>query len=753
MLEKDESIIPIFLEKPKKELHPQRTSFSPAPSVEKEDKFLKSLAGDYICFRPDFEDPTKPVVKVDLHLSYPYIGSDLKRDYNILKAEYKWNDYTKTFDYQGKARIKRSRLYMRFYNDKEDIYNIAKIDTTRAPDIIQCISSCVVDGKEDPISYHRVIVKDDFLNLHKEVEAQISRFLQAQPGITSAMSGLTTVEKIREENKKYEFVSELTPFYDTWWYSYNMFSRDENVIYQNVWHFQQKGNKLRATRYGANGRTYEGELTYIRKHLFFTMWETGEIRNKRSYIAPLATGPHIPFPEEIKCLGMSLYENSYPVAGKEILIRSSTPLKEDDTKRIHNPKEVSSSVTDFLGEHENASMFLKPAEKYQDRRFEGDYLVYFIHSRSKRLVRNKARINFSTEGVKFHYETFEKKIYPAVFTSFSSNALHIQLKELQESKDYFSFHFKAIDSETKQHLTYISGSASAISTGMNLPMSYAVILRRIESHTWDDYKTGLIEESEILSDEEQIIFSYLNFHASNPILVRKINKLDSATMQIAKEQFFSNLKNNISGQINPNLQRTHKGFITSLVDILSEFTNDNQITLKSEHTGIFRIFYDELLTAYAGETCGIFASSLPSEKYFWPEGNSSELKIREFINAGGKMHRIFLIDSDQPDPSEIKIIKRHFGLYGEDNSGGVYVTNIQHPTVREQSELIEIFSTENLGKLSWKVITKGPNGVIDTQSIYMDEDTHQELMDRFNTLISLKEATIRVTREILAFWE
>ncbi len=93
-------------------------------------------------------------------------------------------------------------------------------------------------------------------------------------------------------------------------------------------------------------------------------------------------------------------------------------------------------------------------------------------------------------------------------------------------------------------------------------------------------------------------------------------------------------------------------FDTVLDNIKSAITSEKMVIYDPvQH----RDFYKRVLTLYPNAT--FYATSMVSKNYFWEETEKSgsfEEAIKVFINAGGKVERIFYIDEENPEEVDMK---------------------------------------------------------------------------------------------------
>lgn len=93
---------------------------------------------------------------------------------------------------------------------------------------------------------------------------------------------------------------------------------------------------------------------------------------------------------------------------------------------------------------------------------------------------------------------------------------------------------------------------------------------------------------------------------------------------------------------------------------------------------------DYLIRKYPDQHPTLYATSLPSEKYFWTHIGPlkpAEREIRSFIQRGGKVKRVFYVDDDwRKDPVATSILQRQVDSMGVD----VWTINVRYVPASER---------------------------------------------------------------------
>ena len=198
-----------------------------------------------------------------------------------------------------------------------------------------------------------------------------------------------------------------------------------------------------------------------------------------------------------------------------------------------------------------------------------------------------------------------------------------------------------------------------------------------------------------------------------------IDTIQSAVVDLQLKSF-----QNLKEQINPRLKLVFGEHITELLINIQSAIKEQKIRL--DDMELFRYFYKRTLEVYPKAT--FYATSIPSQKYFW-KNKSSEQAIADFIANGGKMKRVFFLNSTVEAASieEKEILNDQIEIGVE-----VYVT--YSPNVPKR--LKKFFLTEKEGQIAWEALI-GPSREIIEVMATSNEDKTKEYVDIFDELLSL----------------
>jgi ubiquinone/menaquinone biosynthesis C-methylase UbiE len=182
------------------------------------------------------------------------------------------------------------------------------------------------------------------------------------------------------------------------------------------------------------------------------------------------------------------------------------------------------------------------------------------------------------------------------------------------------------------------------------------------------------------------------------------------TSRIAKLDGY--VRGGIAGQIeqarhdiDPRLQKLVGGEIGKFIDRINKLLTENSFELNNVED--FRGFYVKTLRNYPGRE--FWATSIPSKKFFWRDDEVEEA-IAQFIKNGGKMKRIFFVDSDEHlnNPEVQKVLARQDEIKVE----------VSYVNVNEISpDLAHVFMVEKEGEIAWEVIFRRSDETITSVSV------------------------------------
>lgn len=172
--------------------------------------------------------------------------------------------------------------------------------------------------------------------------------------------------------------------------------------------------------------------------------------------------------------------------------------------------------------------------------------------------------------------------------------------------------------------------------------------------------------------------------------------------------------------------------ISGLLQSIEMASKNKEIRLHDME--LFRYFYKRTLDVFPKSE--FLATSIPSKNYFW-KNNSSEDGIRNFIENGGKMRRVFFIDVplNELEEDAKEIIQTQLDIGVE-----TYITQVSNTPNR----LRKFFFVDNAERIAWEVFIGASNDMI---SIIMTSDKarNKEYKKIFDSLMKLP-TTIRVSK-------
>jgi len=177
--------------------------------------------------------------------------------------------------------------------------------------------------------------------------------------------------------------------------------------------------------------------------------------------------------------------------------------------------------------------------------------------------------------------------------------------------------------------------------------------------------------------------------------------------------------------VDPRLGKLVGGEVETLFAGLDSLLTKNKFQLTNAEK--FRGFYIKTLEAYPQRE--FWATSLPSSTYFWKPNDEVEQAIAEFIGNGGKMKRIFFLNSENQlrERETEEILERQLKL-------GVEVYVVQ--TSEISNELLRFFVVESDGDIAWETIPRADN-TIRTVSVIAGQEHTREYVRDFQTLKGL----------------
>lgn len=600
-----------------------------------------------------------------------------------------------------------------------------------------------------------MLVRKEYLSEYKE---SVVKYITQSHDLKEAP--LLTIDDLKKKNIESEIPNNLRGLINKKYLSFNHFSYPaQEGLYQNTWLFFENKGKIRVKRKGVYGRSYEGEVLWIKRHICISLINEKDNNDRRMYFASFSNYDTARTQDEDICfIGVGINVNSSAVGGRELLI----PYNESDDLRfepdfIHpfelkrSKPELFSRVFSHIGIDENAVFPIQKNNEAIDKNIHGYYLLYYISSANNQLMRNRARFGNEYGKDFFHYET-DTTSYSLTEFFYKDPYINLRLKDRRQ-KMYFSFHLEIgkIVKGLENQPEIILGSSSAISLNKHIPVASGVILKKITKAEYEETSLGWQREEE-LSKDETCIRDYLFLIAANPMVfhsVTNMNQLKKALTGKQKDLFMDFFSRQIRRHVHHGLKNTHSNFIRDLLEIIEGFTTEKQVKFKTNYVQIFRIFYHEVLKYYRGTSNVFYASSYAKEQYFWHDKNYAEELTFHFIEEGGKMNRIFYVDSDDgyPNKGEFSIIKRHFENYGKyERTGSVYVAKTN------KIKSIKVFSTETLGLLSWDVSCKHDRS-IDRLLIFTNQEKHNEFKSYFLKLVNNKKACTKVSETVISEWE
>ena len=115
------------------------------------------------------------------------------------------------------------------------------------------------------------------------------------------------------------------------------------------------------------------------------------------------------------------------------------------------------------------------------------------------------------------------------------------------------------------------------------------------------------------------------------------------------------------------------------------------------------------------------------------------------------MHRIFFYKNaeNKPDPDELKVVNRHFELYGK--RGSVHVFNLYSIPPYQIHDYLKIYLTDSENEISWEIKTN--LDAIEEIEIKSDKLYQGTLLKHFYKLENENKACQKVTKEQLEEWE
>ena len=709
---------------------------------------LHSFAGTYISFHPDtYTQNSQEIKEGTLTLSIN------KAKNRSLKAQYV---SAANHLYKGECEQKGETLFISVKDSRETIHMIGKVGLRKDANspIIQVIS-CSLNNMGNPISFRRILVREEFKELY---EAEIRKFLIHQHDLQE--TELLTIEELRKKNQELEIPDALKKLKDKKYLSFNHFSfpaRDE--LYQNTWEFFERGGKLQVVRRGANGRSFTGEAFIIKNHLCISLTNDKDSKDQRLYYADFSDLNSISKGyETIGFIGIGINVVSSAVAGRELLIIYKQDSDLAFEPAFRSPQDLQKSkpylhdqVFSFIGHDENAIFPLKVSHHPLDEAIHGHYFAYYLSSANKKLMRNRAIIGRKHGRDFFHYET-DESAYTVISLFYKEPHINIRLKDRRQEM-YFSFHLEVgkLDKGKRTKPELIMGSSSAIGLINRKPVASGIILLRTSEDAFHAADLGW-QDSSSLNEQEKQIKDYLFLAAANPMVfhpTKKMSQLSESLLKDHKDRFMQFFSEQIQAHVHNGLKATHRGFIEDLLKIIEGFTAEKQVEFKTQYVQLFRIFFHEVLQHYTGSDNEFFATSYPKEQYFWHGKNPTEDLMISFIERGGKIHRVFFLDSEHglPNKNELSIIERHYQIYGKKEiNGGLFVAN-----TNKLSKLM-VFSTEKQGYISWDVSCNLDRS-IRKLIIFTDKAKHDELRAYHQEVIKNEAACIRVTQELINRWK
>ncbi len=697
---------------------------------------LESFIGKYCSYIPNLQGK-------DAIIDGELILSLRERGKNQLNAVFRSLDKS----FEGVCVLKSSCLFIALKNQEEEIYLVTKVGLRNEQSYL-IATSCSVNDNSEPVAFIRILIPEHHFGVKQD---PIKEYLLRENTLIIAPNWdeFKTANEENRINEKLKILDGLT------YISYNMFSFQNSPfeVYENVWEFKIKKGMLRVRRKGAYDKVFTGSVDYGKSHLFIYLYNEKMNHEKRLYIMDIPSDfDQGDVPEILEIIGLGLNLRSKEVAGKEFLIRSDRDYKEVDGRvlSLNVLDEINSKIVPFLQNRENATFLIDSYQIELPASIDGYYQVYYLHSETGRLTRNRAQF-FSTNTLKGRvswliYETRDLT-YDTIRMHYSENKLFIKFKDNSQDM-YFAFHMQYLPLDFGQKTQMLFGTTSCISHKLQYPKATPIIFHRIDEQKYQKRTLGLINISEY-NEDEQLLKTYLDFITANPLNIYPYRSLTHLKEDInhIKKQYLNRFSSIINDYMSENLKQTHNGFLNGMVNILSSFVLNEKIKFDQEYIGLFRLYYNDLLRNSINHPTTFYTTSYPKNQYFWHKGNSTEDLIEEFVANGGKMNRLFFVDSESgvPSLSELEIIERHYLNYGKDpNYGAVYVAspnNFEDPF---------IFSTVDNGYISWKVTCK-INKIIEQLEVTTDMNTHEQFRNNFFHFIAHPK-TQQVDAHLLEEW-
>ena len=704
-------------------------------------KQLKSYVGDYICFFPDLSPNGKKIKHGRLNLS-------IDKDPSILKAFYE-NDIGKT--YHGSCKLKRSQnLFIHLENHEESFFLAIRATSfldIEKPILIAC--SAGINDMLEPVNYIEILVKTD---QKEKFNNEIISFLTTRHSLDTA----PIVDQVLPKSGNWSSNDRKSAPIADIYHSYNMFShkRKDNPICKNIWKFSKQKGSIRINRIGADNEVFEG-LGYIYLgYISCYLQKQSNPQKKRFYILKLPNSKQGEVFDQLEAIGLLSDQRDEIIAGKEILLRyrngeeqlvNEIILKDDFTR-------IDKRVLDFLENSENSIYLLNEREQILNEKTIGIYNVYYLHSKTRNLVRNSISIykkelqNTIIPWANYRAENIE---YKTINFWVQEDSYFMEFKDPRKN-DYFVFHLQSVRPETGRDIDMIFGTTSCVSYHLKGPKATAIVLLRTSNRMNSTLGLGEIIQDDNKLKEENIIKEYLDYIHVNPINIEPFQNIVELSKNLPriKQQYFESLRNKIFNYTPQNLLEPNKKFIQGLINIMASFSKNEEVIFKKEYIGIFRYLFEEILRNLANTDSVFYATSLPLSSYFWHFENNTEDTIKNYVENSGKMMRLFFVQSEDsiPNKEELEIISRHYELYGKnDSSGRVFVTS---------EKLFDeplLFATERSRSISW-IVECNYKKFIKKLAVSSSNETHERLKLEFGFLTN-NPSTIIVNSDIIKKWE
>jgi hypothetical protein len=213
----------------------------------------------------------------------------------------------------------------------------------------------------------------------------------------------------------------------------------------------------------------------------------------------------------------------------------------------------------------------------------------------------------------------------------------------------------------------------------------------------------------LIADLSNTIHHTLSSPAADHELAWPYNTLEPAHTDVV--EYLNRAKKNVDARMG----RLVGGEVQALFASMRMLLTESKYQLSD--TEKFRGFCIKTLEAYPERE--FWATSLASSKYFWKAGGAVEQAIAKFIERGGRMKRIFLLESPKgPDADQVMARQHKMGVE-------VYVAHRRHIP----ADLARYFMVETQGEITWQTIPNSDKSLSSVWVIAGPEHTEEYLRD------------------------